>query len=71
MYGIIGILIGLSAHSILIYGIGAGLFIDELSYLIMRGKDHKDNYSKVSLFGTSIFVILIFVFKDYLVLPFA
>lgn len=46
MYGIVGILVGLSVQSILLYAIGTGLFIDELTYLIIRGKDHEDNYSK-------------------------
>ena len=69
MYGIVGIIIGLVAHSINLYAIGLGLFVDELTYIIIRGKDHKDNYSAVSLFGTFLFVLAIFVFRDYLVLP--
>ncbi len=71
MYGIIGILIGLLAHSILIYAIGIGLFIDELTYLIIKRKDHKDNYSKASLFGTLIFVIVVYFLRDYLISPFS
>ena len=69
MYGIVGIIIGLVAHSINLYAIGLGLFVDELTYIIIRGKDHKDNYSLVSLLGTLLFVVAVFVFKDYLVLP--
>src|SRR3989344_4495518 len=68
MYGLAGILVGLVFHSILIYAIGLGLFVDELTYLIMRGKDHKDNYSKISLFGTLFFVIIVFLFRDLIVL---
>ena len=68
MYGLVGILAGLVLHSVLIYAIGLGLFIDELTYLLMRGKDHQDNYSKISLLGTLFFVIIVFVFKDYLIL---
>ena len=69
MYGIIGIIIGLIIHSINLSAIGLGLLVDELTYIIIRGKDHKDNYSIVSLFGTLLFVIAVFVFRDYLVLP--
>ena len=69
MYGLIGIIIGLVIHSINLYAIGLGLFIDELTYIIIQGKDHKDNYSLVSLLGTFLFVATVFVFKDYLVLP--
>jgi hypothetical protein len=70
MYGIVGIIAGLLLHSILIYAIGLGLFVDELTYLLIRGKDHKDNYSKISLLGTAIFVLLVFLFKNYLLIPF-
>jgi len=70
MYGIIGIVIGLAAHSILIYAIGFGLFVDELTYIIIRGKSHEDNYSAVSLLGTLFLIVVIFVLRDYLVLFF-
>jgi hypothetical protein len=70
MYGVVGIVIGLLVHFILVYAIGLGLFIDELTYLIIRGKNHADNYSRISLFGTLVFVIIVFIFKSYLVLPF-
>lgn len=66
MYGLIGILMGIVFHSVLIYAIGFGLFVDELTYLLIGGKNHKDNYSKVSLLGTLFFVIIVFVFREYL-----
>lgn len=68
MYGLVGIAIGLLANSITIYAVGLGLFVDELTYLLMRGKDHKDNYSKISLFGTIFFVAVVFLFRDYFIL---
>ena len=70
MYGIVGILFGLIIHSVIIYAIGLGLFVDELAYLLMRGKTHEDNYSKISLLGTAVFVIIVFLFKNYLILFF-
>ncbi len=70
MYGILGIIIGLFLNSIIVYAIGLGLFIDELTYVLMNGKTHEDNYSKISLIGTLFFVILIFFLRNYLVLPF-
>ncbi len=66
MYGLVCILVGLFFHSIMIYAIGLGLFVDELTYLLMRGKNHKDNYSKISLLGTLFFVIIVFIFEKYL-----
>jgi hypothetical protein len=71
MYGIIAILVGLMIHSILVYSIGFGLFVDELTYLFIRGKTHEDNYSRNSLLGTLFFAIVVFVLKDYLMWPFA
>lgn len=70
MYGLLVIAIGLISQSITIYAIGIGLFIDELTYLLIRGKTHKDNYSKISLLGTFIFIMVVFAFKGYLIRPF-
>ncbi len=70
IFGVAGILVGLLIHSVIIYSIGFGLFIDELTYLIIGGKTHRDNYSKISLFGTLFFVILVFLFRDFIVMPF-
>jgi len=67
MYGIVIIVIGLFFHIFLIYGIGWGLFIDELTYLLIKGKTHADNYSAASLIGTIIFVVIIFILKSNLV----
>ncbi|MES2213456.1 MAG: hypothetical protein V4473_01275 [Patescibacteria group bacterium] len=68
MYGVVGILITLLIHSLILYAVGLGLFVDELTYILIGGKSHKDNYSKISLFGTVIFVIIVFVARDYLIL---
>lgn len=67
MYGIVLIIFGLIFHKLLLYGIGWGLFIDELTYLLIRGKTHADNYSTASLIGTIIFMIIIFILKSNLV----
>jgi hypothetical protein len=65
MYGLLGILIGLYAKSIFIYAFGLGLFIDELTFLIIKGKNHTDNYSYKSILGTLFFIIIIFIFRDF------
>jgi uncharacterized membrane protein YdjX (TVP38/TMEM64 family) len=67
MYGILGIIIGLISSSIIVYAIGLGLFVDELTYVLIGGKTHKDNYSKISLIGTLCFIIIVFILKNYLV----
>ena len=70
MYGILGIIIGLLINSIVLYAIGLGLFVDELTFILKRGKTHKDNYSKISIIGTLMFIIIVFLLRSYLVLPF-
>lgn len=69
MYGLVGIFLGLLLQSVLIYAVGFGLFIDEVTYLLIGGKTHKDNYSAVSLLGTLCLVVVAFLLKDYLILP--
>lgn len=70
MYGAVGIPIALLLSSLPLYAISVGLFIDELTYILIGGKTHENNYSKVSLLGTSFLVILVFVLREYLVSPF-
>lgn len=70
MYGLIGILAALLLGSLPLYAIGIGLFVDELTYLLIGGKTHEDNYSRSSLAGTFFFVLAVFLLKDYLVFPF-
>ena len=69
MYGIIAIPISLIFSSIPLYAVGMGLFIDELTYLLIGGKTHQDNYSKKSLLGTMIFILAVFLLKEYLIIP--
>ena len=64
MYGIIILIIGLLLDNLASYAIGLGLFIDELTFLFIGGKNHEDNYSNKSLVGTLILVIIVFFFRD-------
>ncbi|MDE2037812.1 MAG: hypothetical protein KGI69_01140 [Patescibacteria group bacterium] len=70
MYGVFGILIGLATHQLMIFSISLGLFVDELTYLIIGGTSHRDNYSPISILGTIAFIVAVFFLRDYLVAPF-
>jgi len=70
MYGIVLVVISLLFGWIYLFAIGLALFVDELAWLLMRGKDHADNYSWKSLVGTAAFTLLVFLLRDCLVLPF-
>lgn len=63
MYGIFLIVLGIVLSSIVLYAIGLGLFVDELTYILIGGTSHKDNYSTVSLVGTVIFIIIVYIFQ--------
>jgi len=70
MFGILGIVLGIFTHLIVICAVGWGLFVDELTYLLIGGKSHEDNYSKISLLGTFFFIILTFILRDYFLILF-
>ena len=66
MYGIVLIPISILTNSIILFGIGTALFFDELTFLLIGGKTHKDNYSATSIMGTIGFAIILFIFRDFL-----
>lgn len=66
MYGIILILLGVAFKNVPLYAVGMGLFVDELTYLLMGGETHEDNYSLVSNLGTVVFALLVYFFRDKL-----
>lgn len=66
-YGLVGICVGIFLHSFIVYAISLGFFVDELTYLFIRGNDHDDYFQKVSVLGTLVFVIIVFFLKDYLI----
>ncbi len=70
MYGIIGIPIALALGSLPVYAISIALFVDELTFILTRGKTHRDNYSYPSLVGTTLFIIIVFIFRSYIIIPF-
>lgn len=70
MFGIVMVAISLPFEWLYLYAVGLALFVDELTWLIMRGKNHTDNYSWKSLVGTALLTALVFLLRDYLILPF-
>lgn len=51
---------------IVIFGMGLGLFVDELTYLLTGGKTHADNYTTLTILGTIIFAVVILLCKKYI-----
>jgi hypothetical protein len=59
--------VGAVFKNITLFAVGLGLFIDELTFLLMRGKNHADNYSKISLLGTAFFIVVIYLLKEFII----
>lgn len=70
VYGLIAIGVGLIGGMPIVYAIGVGLLVDELALILMRGDTHEENYSTLALLGTALFVWVVFLLRDYLILPF-
>lgn len=64
MYGITLIILSFIFSNITMYAVGLGLFVDELSYILIGGENHKDNYSTKSLLGTVIFILAIYLLRN-------
>ena len=63
VFGIILMLIGYLIKNTALSAVGMALFIDELTFLIIGGKTHEDNYSFVSILGTIILGGLVIIFR--------
>ena len=70
VYGLILMPISYLVESLTLFAVGLALFIDELTWLLMRGKGHEDNYSWKSLLGTATLSLAVFLLRDYLAAPF-
>ena len=67
MYGLGGVVIAFLTRSVVVYAIGMGLCIDELTYLLMAGETHEDNFSLTSLIGTIAFTAAAFLLREQLI----
>ena len=67
MYGLVLIILSVIFKIIPLFAIGLAFFVDELTFLLMRGKTHADNYSRISLVGTFFFVVIIYLFRSSLI----
>lgn len=44
-----------------------GVFLDEIGFIILRGKTHEDNYSPKSFMILMFFIFLLFILKENIV----
>lgn len=71
MYGLLAtiILFCISGFYTNIYllSISMGIFLDEIGFIIIRGKSHEDNYSPKSFMILMFFILLLFIFRENIV----
>lgn len=53
--------------NIYLLSISTGIFLDEIGFIIIRGKTHTDNYSPKSFMVLLFFVLLLFIFRETIV----
>lgn len=63
------VLFGISNYYTNVYllAVSIGVFLDEIGFIIMRGKTHDDNYSPKSFMILLIFILLLFIFRENIV----
>ena len=74
MYGLILILVAFFSHSLTIYAVGLGLFVDELPAILVKGPGHKEEqwngceayYTPWCFAGVLILIFLTYLFRDFL-----
>ena len=64
MYGLVLAPTGALLGSVTVFAVGVGLFVDELGYLLIGGKNHEENYSKASLLLLTLFILLAYIFRE-------
>lgn len=71
MYGllftIILFLISNFYTNIYLLAIGMGIFLDEIGFILIRGKTHEDNYSPKSFMILLFFILLLFIFRENII----
>ena len=71
MYGLLFTIILFSISSlyknIYLLSISMGIFLDEIGFILIRGKTHEDNYSIKSFVILIFFILLLYVFKEYII----
>lgn len=53
--------------NIYLLSISMGIFLDEIGFIIIRGKTHEDNYSPKSFIILIFFIILLFIFRENII----
>ncbi len=53
--------------NIYLLSISMGIFLDEIGFIIIKGKTHEDNYSPKSFMILIFFILLLFIFRENII----
>lgn len=53
--------------NIYLLAISNGIFLDEIGFILMRGKTHEDNYSPKSFMILLLFILLVFILRENII----
>lgn len=71
MYGLLSIIFLFCISSfytnIYLISISTGIFLDEIGFIFIKGKTHEDNYSPKSFIILIFFILLLFLFREYII----
>ena len=71
MYGLLFTIILFSISgfytNIYLLSISMGVFLDEIGFILIRGKTHEDNYNPKSFIVLFIFILLLFIFRETII----
>ncbi len=69
MYGLLFtiILFCIPYKNLYLLSISTGVFLDEIGFIIIKGKTHKDNYSPKSFMILLFFILILFIFRESII----
>lgn len=53
--------------NVYLLSISMGIFLDEIGFIVIGGKNHEDNYSAKSFMVLMFFILLLFIFREFVV----
>lgn len=53
--------------NVYLLSISVGVFLDEIGFILIKGKTHEDNYSPKSFMIIMLFILLLFIFRESII----
>ena len=53
--------------NVYLLSISVGVFLDEIGFILIKGKTHEDNYSPKSFMIIMLFILLLLIFRENII----